>query len=64
VDDTLPLVWKIERRLVSTSKFLNQAGRLEMVNSVLSALPTFFMSIIKLQPTIINMIEKYRKPCF
>jgi hypothetical protein len=32
-----------------------------MVNSVL---PTFFMSNIKLPPTIINMLEKYRKHYF
>jgi hypothetical protein len=64
VDDLLPLVQRIERRLVSTSNFLNQVGRLEMVNSVLAALSTFFMSIIKLQLTIINMIGKYRKHCF
>jgi hypothetical protein len=64
VDDMLPLVQRIERRLVSTSNFLNQAGRLEMVNSVVSALPTFFMSVIKLRRTIVKMIEKYRKHCF
>jgi hypothetical protein len=60
----LPLVQRIERRLVSTSNFLNQAGRLEMVNLVLSALSTFFMSVIKLRPTIVKMIEKFRKHCF
>jgi hypothetical protein len=64
VDDMLPLVQRIERRLVSTSNFLNQASKLEMVNSVLSALPTFFMSVIKLRPTIVKMIEKYRRHCF
>jgi hypothetical protein len=64
VDDMLPLVQRIKRRLVSTSNFLNQAGRLEMVNLVLSALPTFFMSVIKLIPTILKMIEKFRKHCF
>jgi hypothetical protein len=35
-----------------------------MVNYILSALPTFFMSIIKLPPTITNMVEKYRKHYF
>jgi hypothetical protein len=41
VKDFIPLVQRIERLLVSTSNFLKQAGRLEMVNPVLSALPTF-----------------------
>jgi hypothetical protein len=56
VEDMLPLVQRIERRLVLTSIFLNQAGRLKMVNSVLSSLPAFYMTIIKLPPSIIRMI--------
>jgi hypothetical protein len=35
VEDFVPLVQGIERKLTSTSNFLTQAGRLEMVNSVL-----------------------------
>jgi retron-type reverse transcriptase len=64
VEDFFSLVQIIERRLVSTSNFLTQAGKLEMVNSVLSAVPTFFMSTIKLPSTIIKLIDKYRKHCF
>jgi hypothetical protein len=52
VEDFLPFIQRIKKRLLSTSTFLNQAGRLEMVNAVLSALPTFFMGNIKLPPTI------------
>jgi hypothetical protein len=63
VDDMLHLVLIIERRLVSTLNFLTQVGRLEMVSSVLSSLPTFYMSTIKLPPTIIKQINKYRKHC-
>jgi hypothetical protein len=54
VEDMLPLVLRIERRLVSTLNFLTHAGRLEMVNSMLSSLPIYYMSIIKLPPTIIK----------
>jgi hypothetical protein len=64
VEDFLPLVQRIERRLVSTSNFLTQAGKLKIVNSVLSALPTFFMSTLKLPPTVIKLIYKYKKHCF
>jgi hypothetical protein len=63
VDDFLPLVQRIERRLTSTSNFLSQAGRMEMVNSVLSALPSCYMEKIKLSPTVIGQIDKYRKHC-
>jgi hypothetical protein len=49
---------------VPTSNFLTQAGKLEMVNSVLSALPTFFMSTLKLPSRVIKLIDKYRKHYF
>jgi hypothetical protein len=61
VDDFLPIVNRIEKRLTSTSMLLNQAGKLEMVNSVLTALPTFYMCTLKLPPTVVKQIDKYRK---
>jgi hypothetical protein len=63
MESFLPLVQRIERRLTATSNFLTQAGRLEMVNSVLLALPTFYMVKIKILPTVIKQIDKYRKHC-
>jgi hypothetical protein len=63
VDDFLPLIQRIEKRLLSTSIFINQASRLEMVNAVLLALPTFFMGNVKLPPTVYKHIHKYRKYC-
>jgi hypothetical protein len=63
VEDFLPLVQRIERRLSSTSNFLTHAGRLEMVNSVFSALPTFYMGKVKLPPTVVKQVDKYRKYC-
>ena len=43
VEDFLPLVNKCERRLACTSSFLSQAGKLELTNAVLTALPTFHL---------------------
>jgi hypothetical protein len=63
VVDFLPLVSKCERRLVSISKFLSQAGRLQMTNVVLSALPTFHLCTFKVHKTVIKQIDKYRKHC-
>jgi hypothetical protein len=63
VEDFLPLVQRIERRLTTTSNFLTQASRMEMVNSILSALPTFYMGKIKIPPTVIKQIDKYKKHC-
>jgi hypothetical protein len=63
LDDFLPMVHKVEKRLTCTSLFLSQAGKLEMVNSVLSALPTYYMCTLKLPPTVIKQIDKYQKHC-
>lgn len=45
-----PLLTKIERRLSRISKFLSYNGILILVNSVFSALPTFYMCSLKLPP--------------
>jgi hypothetical protein len=58
--DFLPLISKCERRLISTSRFLSQAGRLQMTNDVLSALPTFHLCTFKMHKTVLHQIDKYR----
>jgi hypothetical protein len=55
--DFTPLLSKIERRLSGTSKFLSYHGRLTLVNSVFSALPTFYMCSLKLPPQVINRLK-------
>jgi hypothetical protein len=59
----LPLIQKIEKRLASTSVFLSQAGRLQMVNAVFSSLPTYFMCTLKLPKTVIKHIDKFKGQC-
>jgi hypothetical protein len=54
VADFFPLISKCERRLISTSKFLSQAGRLQMTNVVLSTLPTFHLCTFKMHKTVIH----------
>jgi hypothetical protein len=64
VEDFLPIVNRIERRLTSTSIFLNEAGKLEMVNSVLMALPTFYMCTLKLPPTMVKQMTNIENTVF
>ena len=61
--DFMPMISKCEKKLAFISPFLNQAGRLEMVNAVLSAMPTFFMCSIILPKAVIKQIDKFRKHC-
>jgi len=63
IDDYLPVISRCEKRLVSTSLFLSQDGRLQITNFVFTALPTFFMCTFALQGTVIEQIDKYRKSC-
>jgi hypothetical protein len=63
IEDFLPLIQKIERRLVCTSAFLSPGGKLEMVNSVLSSTAIFQCCSIKLPKGVIKQFDKYRKHC-
>lgn len=63
IKDYLPLVSICERRLVSTSLLLSQAGKLQMTNAIFSSLPTFFMSTFQLHSTVREQVDKYRKHC-
>jgi len=63
VADYWPLVTRCERRLVSISSFLSQAGRLQLTNAVFSALPTFAMSTYLLPKIVIKQIDKFCKHC-
>jgi hypothetical protein len=63
VQDCWPLVQRIEARLTNTSIWLTQGGKLEMVNSVLSSMPTFYMCAIKVPLEILHQVDKYRRHC-
>jgi len=61
IEDYLPFVTKCERRLASTSIFLSQAGKLEITNAILIALPTFHLSAHALAKGVLKQIDKFRK---
>lgn len=47
IEHLLPLVTRIQRRLQTCSNFLTSAGKLQFTNSVMSSLPTFYLSTSK-----------------
>ena len=61
VIDFPPLIDRIERRFPSTAAFLSHGQRLTMVNSVLSALPTYYMCTLKLPKKVIQHIDRARR---
>jgi hypothetical protein len=60
IDSFLPLIQKIEKCLSTTSLFLSQANRLQMVNAVFTSLPTFYLYTLKIPSTVIKQIARYR----
>jgi len=58
-----PLVSRCECRLMSTSNFLSQAGRLELTNVVFTTMSTFTMCTFWLPKTIIKQIDNFQKHC-
>ncbi len=63
VVDFAPLVDRVEMRLTASSMFLPQWGRLTLINSVLSSIPTYYMCSLQLPVTVIKAIDTARKSC-
>jgi hypothetical protein len=63
VKDYAPLICRIERKLSANSVFLAYSGRLQLINSMISSLPIYFMCTLSLPKTSIEMIDKFRKRC-
>lgn len=58
----LPLIQRMNKRLGGwAAKHLTIAGRIVLINSVLSSLPTYFMSCLKLPVWVIKDIDKIRR---
>lgn len=58
-EDFILIFQTIERRLAGVSTLLDYDGRLQLIKSVLSALPIFFMCALALPAGIVEQINKY-----
>jgi hypothetical protein len=63
IQDLSPLVGLVERRLNAIAHFLSYGGRLEFICSVLSSLPSFYMCSLKLQKSIIDIVNHAQRHC-
>ena len=63
VEQCLPLVNRIAKRLAGISSFMTQAARLLLVTLVLTSLSVFFMTYLDIPITIKKQIIKYLRHC-
>jgi hypothetical protein len=64
VKDYAPLNCRIERKLAAASLHLSYAARLQLVNSVISSLPTYYMCTLKLPITVLTLLISTRRTAF
>jgi hypothetical protein len=58
-----PIVIRLERKLTSISSFLSQGARLQLVDSTLSSMSTFFLCSIQIPPDILNQLNRILRQC-
>jgi hypothetical protein len=63
VEHYAPLMNRMERQFTSISSILNHAGRLQLVNSVLSASPTYAMCSLAVLITVHEYFDRARRHC-
>jgi hypothetical protein len=63
IQDLLPLVDRMERRLVCTSSFLAYGGRLQLIRSRLSSIPITFLCSLDIPQGIIAQMNRIIRQC-
>jgi hypothetical protein len=63
VEHFAPLMNRVERQLIAISSMLTQAGKLQLVNSVLSSLPTYNMCSVAMPIAILESFDRARRHC-
>jgi hypothetical protein len=63
VENFGPLMNRAERQLASISSLLTYAGKLQLVNSVLASLLTYYMCLVMLPVAVHNYFDKARRNC-
>lgn len=64
IEDFTAMMQRIERRISGYSTLISYDGRLQLIKSVFSSLPTYFMCCLALPLGVVEQINKYLKHCF
>lgn len=57
VSEFMPILTRVEKHLMGISRMLTYAGRLVLVNSIYTILPTFYMCTLKIPLEILDQLE-------
>lgn len=63
VQDLLPLVCRTERKITATMSLMSHAGKLSLLNSLITSLVIYVMCTIKIPPKILAQPYKIRRYC-
>jgi hypothetical protein len=58
-----PLVCRLERKLTSSSSFLSQGARLQLINSAIASMPLHFLCSLKLPPGLTKQFDRILRQC-
>lgn len=63
VQDLMPLVCRAERNITATMSMMSYAGKLSLLNSMITSLTIYAMCSIKINPKILAQLDKIRRHC-
>jgi hypothetical protein len=63
IQDLMPIVHGLERRLTATSIFLSQGARLQLISSALCSMPLHFLLSLKLPPGLVTQLDRILRQC-
>jgi hypothetical protein len=61
--DLMPLACRMERRLASSSSFLSQGARLQLINSALASMPLHFLTTLQLPVGFTGQLDRILRQC-
>jgi hypothetical protein len=63
IEHFAPLMNRVEGQSTSISSMLIQAGKVQLVNSVLSSLPTYSMCFVAVPVVVLENVDRARRHC-
>jgi hypothetical protein len=63
ITELSPLVCWLERKLTSSSSFLSQGARLQLINSALASMPLHFLCSLQLPVGLTNHLDRILRQC-